>query len=167
MSRLDRSRGLIDFESWSNIERGRRNEAPVNRLVRPKTIGLAAACLALAVVIVFSFATRTDATLSVQHDRDPLTVRLADGSLRNGYTVKLLNKSSTSRAYRLSISGAEADMMIVGRDNQTPITLEPGESETLRVTLTMTQPREGDIIFMATDEAGENALAARDRFLVK
>ena len=167
MSRLDRSRGLIDFESWSNIERGRRNEAPVNRLVRPKTIGLAAACLALAVIIVFSFATRTDATLSVQHDRDPLTVRLADGSLRNGYTVKLLNKSSTSRAYRLSISGAEADMMIVGRDNQTPITLEPGESETLRVTLTMTQPREGDIIFMATDEAGENALAARDRFLVK
>ena len=92
MSKLGRPRGLIDYESWKNIERGLRNEAPVNRLVRPKTIGLTAACLALAGTIGVAFATKTNATLSVEHDRDPVAVRLSDGSVRNTYTVKLLNQ---------------------------------------------------------------------------
>lgn len=93
MSKLGRPRGLIDYESWSNIERGRRSQAPVSRLVRLKTIGLTAACLALAGTIGFAIATKTNATLSVEHDRDPLAVRLSDGSVRNAYTVELLNKS--------------------------------------------------------------------------
>src|SRR6187397_91056 len=58
MSKLGRARGLIDYESWANIERGWRKEAPVNRLVRPKTIGLAAACLALAGTLAIAFASR-------------------------------------------------------------------------------------------------------------
>ena len=65
----------------------------VSRVVRPKTIALTAACLALAATLVVSFAMRTSGAMSVQHDRDPLTV--SDGSVRNAYTVKLLRLSST------------------------------------------------------------------------
>ena len=53
MSKLGRPRGLIDYEGWNNIERGRREEAPISRLVRPKTIGLTAPCLLLTAAIVF------------------------------------------------------------------------------------------------------------------
>ncbi len=45
MTALKRPRGLIDYESWNNIERGRRNEPRVIRLVRPKTVVLATACI--------------------------------------------------------------------------------------------------------------------------
>ena len=71
MSKLGRPRGLIDYESWNNIERGRRAEPPVFRPVRPKTVGLTAACLAWPATIVFAFAAKTSDNLSVQHDRDP------------------------------------------------------------------------------------------------
>lgn len=108
MAKLRRPRGLIDYESWANIERGRSKESLRNRLLRPKTVGLTAACLALAGTIGVAFAMRTTATLSVQHDRDPVAVRLSDGSLRNAYTVKLLNKSASPHRYTLSVGGIDA-----------------------------------------------------------
>lgn len=163
MSKIGRPRGLIDYESWKNIERGRQNEAPVNRLVRPKTVGLAAACLALAGTIGVAFATKTTATLSVQHDRDPIAVRLSDGSVRNAYTVKLLNKSSVPHAYTLSVSGVEAKMAIIGNDGLAPIKVASDASESLRVTLTASG--QGDVVFTARDETGATVLTAKDTFI--
>ena len=165
MSRLGRPRGLIDYESWNNIERGRRNEAPVFRLARPKTVGLTAACLVLAGAIAVLFATMTNASLSVQHDRDPLAIRLSDGSVRNAYTVKILNKSSTAHSYKLSVSGIVAKMAIIGSESQAPILVEPDGSESVRVTLTAMNPGEGDVVFTARDETGLTVLSARDRFV--
>ena len=165
MSKLGRPRGLIDYESWKNIERGRRSEAPVNRLVRPKTIGFTAACLALAGTITLAFATKTTATLSVEHDRDPVAVRLSDGSLRNAYTVKLLNKSSNPHSYILSVSGIDARLAIIGHDATAPIEVAPDGSESLRVTLTAPAAAQGDVLFTARDETGATVLSARDRFV--
>jgi cytochrome c oxidase accessory protein FixG len=164
MAKLGRPRGLIDYESWNNIERGRRKEAPRNRLLRPKTVGLTAACVALAGTIGVAFATKTTATLSVQHDRDPVAVRLSDGSLRNAYTVKLLNKSSGPHRYTLSVSGIDARLAIVGNDALAPIEVAPDASESLRVTLTAPDAGQVDVVFTATDEAG-SALSAKDRFV--
>ncbi|HZR72326.1 cytochrome c oxidase accessory protein CcoG [Bradyrhizobium sp.] len=165
MSKLGRTRGLIDYETWRNIERGRRNERRTSRLIRPKTVGLAAGCMVLAAVITVSFITKTSATLSVQHDRDPLAVRLSEGAVRNAYTVKILNKSPAPHAYRLSVSGLEAAMAIIGNEHQDPIEVQAEGSETIRVTLTMTKPEEADVVFTARDETGQVALTAKDRFV--
>ncbi|MBR0775478.1 cytochrome c oxidase accessory protein CcoG [Bradyrhizobium diazoefficiens] len=165
MAKLGRPRGLIDFESWRNIERGRRAEPAVNRLVRPKTIGLTAACVALAGLITVAFAARTTASLSVQHDRDPVAVRLSDGSVRNAYTVKLLNKSGRAHRYTLSASGVAAKLAIVGNDGLLPVEVAPDSSESLRVTLTAPQDAAGDVVFTAREETGSDVLTARDKFV--
>ena len=165
MGKLGRPRGLIDYESWKNIERGRASEAPVNRLVRPKTIGLAAACLALAGTIAVAFETKTTATLSVEHDRDPLAVQLSDGSVRNAYTVKLLNKSSVSRTYTLSVTGLEARMAIIGNERLAPIEVPPDGSEAVRITLTAKTSGSANVTFTARDESGSVVLSATDKFV--
>jgi cytochrome c oxidase accessory protein FixG len=165
MAKLDRPRGLIDYESWRNIERGRVGEPGVSRLVRPKTIGLALACVALAAVIGVSFVTKTTAVLSVQHDRDPMSVRLSDGSVRNAYTVKLLNKSSAMQSFKLGISGVDAALAIIGHAAADAIEVEPDGSETLRVTLTMSAPVEADVTFRAVEANGQVVLSAHDRFV--
>jgi len=165
MGKLGRPRGLIDYESWKNIERGRRNEAPVNRLVRPKTIGLAAACLALAGTIAVAFETKTTATLSVQHDRDPLAVRLSDGSVRNAYTVKFLNKSSATHSYTLAVSGLEARMAIIGNEKLAPIEVPADGSAAVRITLTAKSAGNVNVTFTARDESGALVLSAADRFV--
>jgi polyferredoxin len=165
MAKLDRPRGLIDYESWHNIERGRISEPRVSRLVRPKTIGLALACLALTGIIAVSFVTKTTAVLSVQHDRDPLAVRLSDGAVRNAYTVKLLNKSSAPQSFKLGVSGVDAALAIVGHAPAALIEVEPDGSETLRVTLTMSEPVDADVAFQAVDPNGQVVLTAHDRFV--
>ncbi len=165
MAKLGRPRGLIDYESWKNIERGRRAEPAANRLVRPKTVGLTVACVALAGVITVAFGARTTALLSVQHDRDPVAVRLSDGSVRNAYTVKLLNKSASLHRYTLSVGGLTAKMAIVGNDALAPIEVAPDASESLRVTLTAPEHVQGDVVFTAREESGAAVLTARDKFV--
>jgi polyferredoxin len=107
---------------------------------------------------------RTSASLSVQHDRDPLAVRLSDGSVRNTYTVKLLNKSS-ARAYTLSVSGVDAKMAIIGNESLAPVEVSAEGSEAVRVTLTAMNPREADVVFTARDESRTTILSAKDRFV--
>jgi polyferredoxin len=51
--------------------------------------GVLAAAIA---AIGLALALRTDLGVSVERDRAPIFVRLADGGIRNGYTLKLVNK---------------------------------------------------------------------------
>jgi cytochrome c oxidase accessory protein FixG len=167
MTKLDRPRGLIDYESWTNIERGRRGEARVSRLARPKTAALAVITLGLAAGLAGLLAFKATGAIAVQHDRDPLAVTLSDGSVRNAYTVKLLNKAQVTHHYTLAIQGIDATMTIVGNDGGTPITVEPDGSESLRVTLTMANPRDSNVVFIAKDETGRTVLSASDRFVAR
>jgi len=167
MTKLERPRGLIDYESWRNIEWGRRGEARVSRLIRPKTVALTVACVALAAGMALMFAVRTRGSISVEHDRSPLAVMLSDGSVRNAYTVKLLNKSAAAHAFVLTAEGADATLAIVGGEAGSPVTVAAGSSESVRVTLTVAQPQNVDIRFLATDVAAKEVLSALDRFVVQ
>jgi polyferredoxin len=164
---LARPRGLIDYESWTNIERGRRGEDRVSRLVRPKTMVLTGACLALAAGMAVMFANRTSGAISVQHDRSPVAVVLSDGSVRNAYTIKLLNKSATPHAFDLKAEGADAAMAIIGNEAGKPVIVPADGSEAIRVTLTMVRPQNTDVRFVARDVAGKDVLSAVDRFFVQ
>jgi cytochrome c oxidase accessory protein FixG len=167
MATLSRPRGLIDYESWNNIERERKGEARVSRLIRPKTVALAGACFGLAAGMAIMFANRTSGAISVQHDRSPVSVMLSDGSVRNGYTIKLLNKSAAPHAFDLKAEGADVTMAVIGNEPGKPVTVPADGSETIRVTLTMARPQNADVRFVARDVAGKDALSAVDRFVVQ
>jgi hypothetical protein len=56
---------------------------------------------------------RQEVTLSVQRDRAPLFVTLSDGGIRNGYTLKIANKSRDAGALTLVLeSPARLTMMV-------------------------------------------------------
>ena len=75
---------------------------------------MSALFVAVAVMTV-ALAMRSSVGLSVLHDRAPLFVRLPDGDLRNGYTVKIVNKGPDIALFELrtehlnAASLAEAD----------------------------------------------------------
>jgi cytochrome c oxidase accessory protein FixG len=167
METLSRPRGLIDFESWNNIERERKGEARVSRLIRPKTVVLAGACVAMAAGMAIMFANRTSGAITVQHDRSPVAVRLSDGSIRNAYTIKLMNKSATPRAFQLKAEGADVTVVIVGTEAGKPVNVPADGSASVRITLTMVHPQNADIRFVAKDVAGTEMLSAVDRFVVQ
>ncbi|HVJ55333.1 MAG TPA: cytochrome c oxidase accessory protein CcoG [Aliidongia sp.] len=108
MTKLDRPNWLIN---WDNLARqaARTKGAvpPVLRFVRPRTL-IYAGLLCLGVgAMALAVLTRTEIGLSVQRDRAPLFVRLSDGTLRNGYTLSLVNKKPAPQELELSVRGLE------------------------------------------------------------
>ena len=83
--------------------------------------------------------------MTVQHDRNPVFVQLADGSIRNGYTVKLLNMVAEPRSIRLSIEGLPGAVMSLPELGDAPgtsfdVPVEPDRLRALRVFVA--QPRD-------------------------
>ncbi|MEO9168053.1 MAG: cytochrome c oxidase accessory protein CcoG [Aestuariivirga sp.] len=61
-------------------------------------------CL-IGIGMLFMLLTRDRLQLNVQHDRNPVSVKLTNGAIRNGYTIKLLNMVPEPRNITLSIDG--------------------------------------------------------------
>jgi len=76
----------------------------------------------------------------VLHDRNPVYVRLSDGGLRNGYTVKLLNKLYEPRSFRLAVQGLPgASLSIVGLERETDpvVAVPPDNLQSIRLYVTL------------------------------
>ncbi|MFE1602750.1 cytochrome c oxidase accessory protein CcoG [Methylobacterium sp. ID0610] len=105
MTKLGRPTGLIAYDTEANCERRRRGEAPVIRIVRARTVLYALLVAAVGGTMLYGLATRSFTGLSVLHDRNPLFVTLADGSIRNGLTLRIVNKRPVARHFALSAEG--------------------------------------------------------------
>jgi polyferredoxin len=116
MDRIGRPRGLIGYDTMAkrlSALAGVVHE-PM-RLIRPRTVLYAAALAVVGLVMLIAWANRTVLELNVLADRNPAFVALSGGGIRNGYTVKILNKERAERIFRLEFKGvAGAKMRIVG-----------------------------------------------------
>ena len=101
--------------------------------------------------------------MAVQRDRNPLFVQLSDGSIRNGYTLKVANKSHDARALVLTVSGiagALIDMPVqdVQAATEVPLVVEPDALGTFRVFVRAPRAAlEGSSTDLAFSVAEENA----------
>jgi len=164
MTKLDRPRGLIDYEAWANIERERSGQPGRRRVVRAKTVGLGLAIVALAAAMGVGLGLRGDAKIAVIHDRNPVAVRLSDGRTRNGYTVRLYNKADNERSFRLAVSGlTDAAIEVVGHD--AAVSVASDATRELRVLVSSAEGEKRSIAFVATDLASGWAVTAQDMFI--
>jgi cytochrome c oxidase accessory protein FixG len=116
MARINRPQGLIAFDSERNrlAHRQGRDSRPV-KLIRLRTIVYVVILAVIAAAFLATVASRSDLDVNVLHDRNPLFVKLSDGSIRNGYTLKILNKARAARRFDLKVEEpAGATLQIVG-----------------------------------------------------
>ena len=122
MTKIGRPNRLIGYDNDINIQRRQDGKAPIYRIVRAAHRRLQrdhrggrrrscsmrwrrAAC-----------STSTCCTTAI-----PVAVRLSDGSIRNAYTVRLLNKSGYDRVIAIDADGpVNATIHVVGVDSVTP-----------------------------------------------
>ncbi len=169
MAKVARPRGLIDFDSWRNIERGRVGDRPRRRLMRPMTIGLTIAALVLSGLMIGSIATRADYQLFVSRDNNPIAVRLSDGRWRNAYTVRVTNLTLEERAVRLGVSGfpgAEVALAGGAESIDAPIILAPGQRRELRLLISGETTQQHGIAITATDSDTGAVRMTRDYFVI-
>jgi polyferredoxin len=65
--------------------------------------------------MLVSLLLRPTLEVSILRDRNPLFVTLSDGSIRNGYTLRILNKTHEGRDYVVDLVGIDgAEVSAVG-----------------------------------------------------
>jgi len=79
--------------------------SPLKRLFRPRTIAYFAVWAGIGLGMLFALGSRTRIDISVLQTRNPQWVRLSDGSIRNGYTVKVRNMEARPRTVEIALSG--------------------------------------------------------------
>jgi cytochrome c oxidase accessory protein FixG len=107
MEKVGRPKGLIAYDSYANQTRRSQGKAGAYRLIRPRTILYGALMSVVGLVMVYGLATRQTLDLNVIRDRSPPFVRLADGSLRNDYEMKLINMASAPRTLSIEVTGLD------------------------------------------------------------
>ena len=157
MFRIGQPKGLIAFDTEANVLRRLKGETPRFRFARPRTLLYAGVLALVGGIMLFSFTTRRTVDLDVLRDRNPDFVTLADGAVRNGYTLKLMNRTGAERRLELTLSGLQArEVKIIGLGAVTlPVSLaiNPDKVRTLRVLITVARPHPGPqpIIFSLGD----------------
>ncbi|MGB5904591.1 MAG: cytochrome c oxidase accessory protein CcoG [Xanthobacteraceae bacterium] len=141
----------------------------VRKLLRPRTLIYFAAWSLVGLGLLYALLTRDRLQVNVLADRNPQFVVLSDGSIRNGYTVKLLNMIPEPRTIIVTLRGLPgAEMSVVGMDHSAvrsfAVEAEPDRLKTLKVFVR--QPRElvagptQHFTFEVKDESG----AESDRY---
>jgi cytochrome c oxidase accessory protein FixG len=168
MHKLGRPSGLIGYDTDLNIKRRMQGQPAVRRIMRPRTLIYAVLMAAIGSIMLYALATREYAGVSVIHDRNPVYVRLADGGVRNGYTVRLINKEQEARRFILTLEGIGFhDLEIVGEQDRS---IEVGPDQTREVrALVSTREKLAPhatlpVRFTIIDEKSGERTVARDHF---
>jgi cytochrome c oxidase accessory protein FixG len=151
MARIGKPRGLIDYIALKDetAERAGKPRTPVWRhVLRPRTILYTVLWAGIGFGLVFALFIRGDLDLTVAPVRNPTFVTLSDGSVRNTYDLRVLNKQGTTRRLVLSVTGAP-DLVA---------TIEGSDGNTVEVPADATTP----LRLYLTAPAG-SAAASQDR----
>ncbi|WP_245452569.1 copper-translocating P-type ATPase [Bradyrhizobium sp. C9] len=120
MKKIGRKSGLIGYDNDINIRWRMDGKPELFKPVRPRTLVYAFLITVICAVMVYELLSRTMLDLSVLHDRNPMAVRLSDGSVRNAYTVRLLNRRDFDRVIAIDIDGPpKTSVHVVGADSVT------------------------------------------------
>ncbi len=107
MDKVGRPRGLIGYDTDANIARRLKGEKLRVNFMRPRTVVYGSMLVLVASIMLFALTTRATVNLNVIRDRTPPYVTLSDGSVRNAYTVKIVNRANAERTFRLDIDGPD------------------------------------------------------------
>lgn len=115
MEKIGRPKRLIGYDTELAVRGRMKGETPHYQYLRPRTFIYLGLITIVGGLMVYQLATRTTSGVNVIHDRTPMFTTLADGSIRNAYTLRILNKRPESRDFAITVEGPlNAKVEIVG-----------------------------------------------------
>ncbi len=172
MKKVDRPVGLISYDSDINIDRRQAGLAPVYKFLRPRVLVYAFSLAIAGSIMLFGLTTRASLDVNVTRDRNPNFVQLSDGSVRNGYTLKVINRTHEDREYVITIDGpAGLEWRILGQDEARGLTVDVPAERTQDFRLFLTVPREAittanqSVVFTVSPGGSDEMRTAESVFL--
>ncbi|MDX8397643.1 MAG: cytochrome c oxidase accessory protein CcoG [Mariprofundaceae bacterium] len=112
MDKVDRPRGLIRYASRKEMD----GESLPTLFKRPRVVSYSIVLLLATIGIIYGLTHIPPVELSIIHERQPLFIQMSDGSIKNRYTIKAVNKTAMDLPMRVRILGSDA-IHIVGGEN--------------------------------------------------
>lgn len=174
MTKIGKPTGLIAYDTDENIQRRIDGKDSVFEIVRVRTVVYAAIIALVSAIMLFALLTRDFAGINVLHDRNPIYVTQSDGSVRNGYTVRLLNKRSHARHFMLHVEGMPAGTKVEAVGIETVfadrpiIEVDPDTTREVRILVTsppgVKMPASTPVTFRLTESVMGEVVTAEDYF---
>ena len=114
MKQLGRPTRLIDYATLEGAARekaGGPPESVTKAIFHPRTLVYFAIWCAIGAGLLFALGVRKHLDLTAQKDRNPPFMLMSDGSVRNGYTLKLRNMEGRPRSMEVSLVGLDGAVM--------------------------------------------------------
>lgn len=143
MTRLERPKGLIRFDSETNFNQHTFKGVGINWL-RPKAMLFGIGALIALACALYGVVTLPGAVVHVDHQRNPPFVLLSDGSVRNDYSIRLQHRLPELSQVSLradGLPGAELRFGAEGAASSGAIDLPVGADRTVDDRLHLTLPR--------------------------
>jgi cytochrome c oxidase accessory protein FixG len=169
MIRIGREPKLIAYATELDARAEQAGEAPVpaiRRLLRTRTLVYFIAWCAIGIGMLTMLEGRTRLDLSVLQTRNPVWVRLSDGTIRNAYEIKIRNLEARPRDVELTIGGMPGtiwtetgDRARGGRSVRVRLEADKVARERIFVAAPLPGPQRSDLAFTvrALDPQGETA----------
>ncbi len=139
MEKVGKPKGLIKYTSLAELEF---KQTPKSLYKRPRVIVYSTILLAAIAVLVYGMSTLASMDLKVLHDRSPLFVKLSDGSYRNKYELKVMNKTDKDMQVAISF---ESDIKALKSNNPLDmVTIPTGNVKSIFVYLSAYEANVGE-----------------------
>jgi cytochrome c oxidase accessory protein FixG len=174
MVKIGRPPRLIAYDTDVNVARRLAGKANIFKPIRSRTILYVAVIAIVGAVMLWALAERTNMSVSAMHDRNPMFVKTADGSIRNALTLHIVNRESIARQFvikteRFDAAHVEAVGIANGADGWPIVEVGPDQIRELRILVTLPAaahpPPKQDLTFMVIDVASGEKTMTTDNFV--
>ncbi len=141
MTKIGKPRGLIDYITANDEPLERAGNPPRNmwkHLIRPRTILYFSLWSLVGVAMLVALFIRSDIGLNITPVRQPVFITQSDGTIRNAYDVRVLNKHGEERTFHItSVSLVEDSVIDLSLQNSDGalVSVPADSTESIRVYL--------------------------------
>lgn len=172
MDKIGLPRGLIRYDTERLQELRARGIHEAIKFIRPRTLYYSLILMVVGGIMLHSILHRAPLELHVLHDRNPLFVQLSSGKIRNGYTLKILNKTHDHKTFKISVDGLNAphiEVKAAGNITTDNITVQADQVGTYRISVASSVKPDipKDIIFTLTDLQNNHSVTYKSIFVTQ
>lgn len=134
MKKIDRSTGLIRYASLNEMQGSPQTSA----LRRPMVLVSLVMLITCVAFVAYGLTSITPIEVSVEPERQPMFVKMSDGSIQNSYHVRIFNKGSEPSRHYVTLNQSEQATLV--SPVQTIVT-KPGAMSSVRVFVKIPQAK--------------------------
>jgi cytochrome c oxidase accessory protein FixG len=171
MTKIGRPTRLIAYDTIANQEAMAKGSSSPVKIFRTRIFLYTGLIALVGLIMLGTLMNRSVLEANVLADRNPLFVQLANGDIRNGFTLKVLNKLHEPRTFAVSLEGLPGGQLRLGDQERPEITVPTDVMNEVRVFVTVPKSELGKLTgdtspfnFIVRDTASETIATRKATF---